>query len=121
MAARRLAHGELERQVLEVLWDRGESMTPREVHERLAADRPLAYTTVMTIVVRLWDKGLLEREPTGRTFAYRPLQSREERAADRMGDLLAAAGDGSVTLARFVEALTPAQRAELRRVIEPGT
>lgn len=120
MAMHRLAHGELERQVLDVLWDNGEPMSPRQVHDLLAGERRLAYTTTMTVMSRLWDKGRLVREPAGRTFLYRPRVSREEAAADRMRQVLATTGDGSVTLARFVEALTDEQRAELRRAMGSG-
>jgi predicted transcriptional regulator len=117
VARGRLAHGELERRVLEVLWDEGRAMTPRQVHDRLVQGRELAYTTTMTVLARLWDKGRLDREPAGRTFRYQPRLSREETAARRMSELLAVTGDGSVTLARFVETLSPAQRAQLRRMI----
>jgi len=113
----RLAMGELEANVMDVLWDNGGWHTPGEVHHVLAADRTLAYTTVMTILVRLWQKGRLERQRDGRAFAYRPLQSREEHAAARMEEMLVAASDRPAALARFVEGLSPADRAQLRRLL----
>jgi predicted transcriptional regulator len=113
----RLAMGELEANVMDVLWDNGGWHTPGEVHDVLAADRALAYTTVMTILVRLWQKGRLERQRDGRAFAYRPLQSREEHAAARMEEMLVAASDRPAALARFVEGLSPADRAQLRRLL----
>ena len=82
--SKKLPSGELENQVLEILWSQGRPMTPRDVHDVLSADRTLAYTTAMTILVRLWEKGLVDRERSGRAFAYRPVLSREERAALRM-------------------------------------
>jgi BlaI family transcriptional regulator, penicillinase repressor len=118
MAGRKLPHGELEGLVMGVLWDATSALTPAAVRDRLDPARPLAYTTVMTILVRLWEKGLLERERAGRAYAYRPRQSREEQAAQRMGDLLAATGDRSVVLSQFVASLTPDQVAELRRLLE---
>jgi predicted transcriptional regulator len=120
VVGRKLPHGELEERVLDVLWEQGEAMTPAAVRERLTPGRPgrpLAYTTVMTILVRLWEKGLLDRDRAGRGYAYRPRLSREERIAERMGDLLDATGERSTALARFVESLTPAQREELRRAM----
>ena len=51
--------GELERAVMDVLWDQGGWLTPGEVHQRL--QDPPAYTTVMTILVRLCGKGRVER------------------------------------------------------------
>src|SRR5712691_566056 len=84
----RLAMGELEAAVMDVLWDRGGWSTPGEVHLVLGRHHPVAYTTVMTILVRLWQKGRLERERDGRAFAYHPILSREEAAADSMQELL---------------------------------
>jgi predicted transcriptional regulator len=114
---KRLASGELENQVLEVVWAAPGPVTPRDVHTSMGNTRTLAYTTVMTILVRLWHKGLLDREPAGRAFAYRPRVSREERAAARMSELLASAGDHSVALTHFLESLPPAQVDDLRRAL----
>ena len=83
----------------------------------LSTSRKLAYTTVMTILVRLREKGLLEREPAGRAFAYRPRVSREQRAAARMNDALTSAGDPSLALTHFVDSLSPDQVDELRKVV----
>jgi predicted transcriptional regulator len=114
----RLAMGALEGAVMDVLWDRGGWLTPGEVHGVLAVDRPLAYTTVMTILVRLWQKGRLERERDGRAFVYRPLETREQHAASRMGEFLVKAGDRPAALAHFLEALPPSDRAQLRRLLQ---
>jgi len=114
---KRLGSGELENQVLDVVWSASGAVTPRQVHEELSTTRELAYTTVMTILVRLSKKGLLEREPAGRAFAYRPRVSREQRAAARMNDALTSARDSSLALTHFVESLPPDQVDELRRVL----
>jgi predicted transcriptional regulator len=117
MAGRKLPHGELESLVMNVLWDSTEALTPAGVRERLAP-RDLAYTTVMTILVRLLDKGMVDRERAGRAFSYRPRQSREEQAAQRMSELLSATGDRSVVISQFVASLPPEQIAELRRALD---
>ena len=114
---KRLAAGELESQVLAVVWDAGGPVTPREVHSAMGTARELAYTTVMTILVRLWQKGLLHREPAGRAFAYRPSVSREERAAARMSELLASSGDRSLALTHFLDSLPADEVDELRRAL----
>lgn len=114
---KQVAGGELEAAVMETLWSRGGWLTPGEVHEVLNGERPLAYNTVMTILVRLHGKGRLERQRDGRAFAYRPLQSREEYAAARMGTVLADVRDRPVALARFVESLPASDRAQLRRLL----
>lgn len=116
----KLPMGELEAAVMDVLWDRGGWLTPGDVHDVLGAERPLAYTTVMTILVRLWKKGRVDRERDGRAYAYRPVQTRQEYAAARMRELLVEAGDRSAALSHFVAALSPADRAKLRRALGRG-
>lgn len=114
---KRLGSGELENQVLDVVWEAPGPVTPREVHAALSRTRPLAYTTVMTILVRLWQKEMLERHPAGRAFAYGPRVSREERAATRMREALAAAGDSSLALTHFVKLLPSEQLDGLRSAL----
>lgn len=80
----RAALGRLERSVMEVLWARGESSV-REVAGEL--ERPLAYTTVMTTLDRLYKKNLLERRKEERAFRYAPRITRsdwERRRADEL-------------------------------------
>lgn len=113
----KLAMGELESSVMDVLWNHGGWLTPREVHEVLADGRDLAYTTVMTILVRLWQKGRLDRQRDGRAFAYRPLLSREEHTATRMRELLAASSDRPTALSHFLATLSSSDRAQLRRIL----
>jgi predicted transcriptional regulator len=120
VAQAKLQMGGLEAMVMDVLWDRRGWLTPGEVHEVLATDRSMAYTTVMTILVRLWQKGRLERQRDGRAYAYRALQSREEHAASRMQELLTRVGDRPTALAYFLEALPPADRDQLRRLLRGG-
>ena len=69
---------DLEADIMEVVWGHGwETFAVGEVHEVLLADREIAYTTVMTTVARLFEKGVLEREKDGRRYLYRPLFTRE--------------------------------------------
>ena len=77
---------QLEESVMEILWVAGESNV-RAVADHL--DRPLAYTTVMTTLDRLYKKGLLERRKSDRAFLYSPKLSRDEFARARAGDLIA--------------------------------
>ena len=116
----RLSTGELERRVLEVMWARDEAMTPRDVHTVLVQERELAYTTVMTILVRLWKKGDVRRDPAGRAFAYQPVRSREEHVAERMRGALAAAADPAAALGHFVQSLDAVERRQLRRLLRRG-
>lgn len=109
--------GELEAAVMNLLWDVGGWQTPGDVHGRLDSTHPLAYTTVMTILVRLWHKGRVERQKAGRAFAYRPTLTRDEDAARRMGEVLTSLGNRAGALNRFVETLSDEDRTELRRLL----
>ena len=114
----RRATGELEAEVLEALWDDGGRMTPSEVGARLHVEQELAYTTVMTVLTRLYEKGVLCRERRGRAWAYQPVSTREEHAAGRMNEILHCGGDRSKALARFVDQMTPAERERLRKLLD---
>lgn len=71
--------GPLETEVMETVWDLGET-TVRDVHAELAKKRDIAYTTVMTTMARLASKGLLTRDTSGLAHRYRPSLSRDEYA-----------------------------------------
>ena len=74
-ADQQLSLGRLEFRLMQILWARGESNV-RDVVQEL--DRPLAYTTVMTTLDRLYKKGLLDRHMPERAFLYSARFSREE-------------------------------------------
>ena len=80
------ALGSLEFELMEILWSRGESNV-RDVIPLL--NRPLAYTTVMTTLDRLFKKGFLCRHKSDRAFVYSPLFSRQEWERKRAGNLVA--------------------------------
>lgn len=78
--------GEREREVLEVLWTLG-GATVQEMARNLEAR--LAYTTVMTVLDRLYKKGLLLREKCERAFLYRPAISQSELEQRRASAMVA--------------------------------
>lgn len=108
--------GALEAAVLEQVWAASDGATPRMVLEAIPGD--LAYTTVMTILNRLWRKGILERERDGRAYRYRPVVSESELVASRMSDALGVASDRPATLSRFVEDLSADDEALLRDLLD---
>lgn len=112
---KRRAMGELEKEILEQIWDEPDGLTPRDVLERRDGD--LAYTTVMTIMHRLWNKGMLERVGEGRTFRYRPLRTESDVIAAKMTAALSVARDREASLSRFVEDLAPGDEAILRSLL----
>jgi predicted transcriptional regulator len=97
--ARRPAGG-LEAEVLAALWAIGRPLTPREVQ------RELAYTTVMTTLTRLHDKGAVDRQRSGRAYAYTPVLDQAGIAASRMREMLDDGQDRRAVLAHFVDSLS---------------
>jgi predicted transcriptional regulator len=115
------ALGELEREIMAQLWDAVEPLTVRQVHERLSAERDLAYTTVMTVLDRLAKKGVVVQERADRAYRYAAAQTREEMTAALMLDALCATGDGAArdaALAHFVGRVGPAGAAALRAALK---
>jgi predicted transcriptional regulator len=113
---------ELEAEIMEEVW-RHDKTTVKQVMEALnrKAKPPRAYTTYMTVMRRLNDKGLLGRRRTGRKDTYAPRLTREEyhelRAASQVRDLVDEFGD--VALAHFaksLQTLDPDRRRQLRRL-----
>ncbi len=99
--------GDLEREVMTQLWDAGEALTVRQVHERVGARKELAYTTVMTVLDRLAKKGVVLQQRADRAYRYLPAQTREEMTAAVMLDALSASTDRDAALAYFVGQLPP--------------
>jgi predicted transcriptional regulator len=116
-AARRRGSGQLEAEILAVLWAGDDPLTPGQVHRML--DAGLAYTTVVTCLSRLHDKGVLTRRRVGRAYAYRPVADQPGLAARRMRQVLDAEHDRQVTLSRFVSELSAEDERVLRAVLGP--
>jgi predicted transcriptional regulator len=110
--------GTLEAEVMNVLRAAGMPLSPGQVRERLATRQPeeLSYSTVVTIVSRLHAKGLLERERSGRAFAYRPLDN-ASLAASQMSQALQAGPDHGAVLSRFVSGLSGRDARLLRDLL----
>jgi predicted transcriptional regulator len=94
--------GELEAAIMDLLWAADASRVVRDVVSDLRPQRPLAYTTVMTVMDNLHRKGWLTRERDGRAWRYSAAVSREGYAAQLMNDALEGTNRAGA-LARFVE------------------
>lgn len=111
------ALGSLEAKIMQALWDGpDEYLSVRKTLPLLDGDP--AYTTVMTVMNRLYEKGLLRRRREGRAWAYRPSLSREAYAASTMSDALRVASDRRAALLHFVADLRPDEAKALRRLLE---
>ncbi len=80
--------GDLEQAVMDVLWATPAAMSVRDVQGKLAPQRVLAYTTVMTVMDRLAKKGQLTRELDGRAWMYQPIYSWVELVSAEIISLL---------------------------------
>lgn len=124
----RRAHGALEAEVLAILWGAGKPLSPAEVREEITrhrasglrndAPKELAYTTVVTILTRLFEKNVLSRERDGRAFRYAPVTDETGLAARRLAGLLDAAPNRRAVLSRFIEDLSDRDEELLRSVLE---
>lgn len=109
--------GSLEAAVLDVLWDSDDPLKPGDVLGALDIEPAVAYSTVLTILRRLWKKRLVTRRKVGKAYFYRPTRSREEQVAETMAAAFAAAGDPSAALGHFVKHLSPDQTSALKRFL----
>ncbi|HEX9519565.1 MAG TPA: BlaI/MecI/CopY family transcriptional regulator [Streptosporangiaceae bacterium] len=110
--------GDLEAVIMDRLWEQGRPMLVREMVEELRRDRPLAYTTVMTVMENLHRKGWLRREREGRAWRYEPAGSRSGYTAALMTDALATSSDRRTALAHFVLQMSPRDAALLREALD---
>jgi predicted transcriptional regulator len=108
--------GELEGEVLAALHAAEAPLTPADVQRALGGG--LAYTTVMTILSRLYTKGFARRLPAGRGYAYCPAQNEAQSVARQMHSLLGVGSDPAAVLAQFVDELDPDEEQLLERLIE---
>lgn len=79
--------GGLEAEIMELLWEESPA-TVRDVHEKLQETRSVAYTTVMTVMSRLANKGLLKRKKQSYAYLYQPVHSRGEFSSSIVGSVL---------------------------------
>lgn len=109
--------GDLEAAVMDVVWDTADAVTVRDVLERLVRDRPLAYTTVMTVMDNLHRKGMLTREKDGRAWLYEATTDRGEYAARVMHDILQSTHDQTAAMSHFIARMTEDESETLRRLL----
>jgi predicted transcriptional regulator len=110
--------GDLEASVMDVLWDAGRPLLVRDVVDRLRPDRPLAYTTVMTVLDNLYRKDWLDRARDGRAWRYEPRLGREAYTAMLMREALSVSGNRTGVLARFVDEIDPEDAAALAELLQ---
>ena len=110
--------GELEAVIMDRLWQSGRPVLVREVLDDLRKDRPLAYTTVMTVMENLHRKGWLRRERDGRAWRYEPTRSRSAYTVELMSDALGTSTDRRTALAHFVLQMSPHDAELLQQALD---
>ncbi len=113
--------GDLEARVMDAVWSE-EGASVRLVCDRLKSERPLSFNTVMTIMNRLVEKGMLKKKMSDGQYAYLPVHTRQE-FIDRVSSkiLKSIMSDPQLfSMAAFVSSLgeDPARLNELRRLID---
>lgn len=99
---------------MDVVWSkRLASFAVSDVLAVLERQRAIAYTTVMTTVARLYDKGLLDRRRDGKRYLYSPKLTREQFLESTARAVLDSAVDGQRAMAMLAEKVSEASDAEL--------
>jgi predicted transcriptional regulator len=106
--------GDLEAEIMECMWNL-DTASVRDVHECLLGRREIAYTTVMTVMTRLAEKGHLQRRPEGRAYIYSPLKTRDAFCTDVVKKVMSGLFGqmDRPVLTHFVESLTDEDAAKL--------
>jgi len=118
----RLPDAELE--VMQVLWRCEAPVARATVEEEMAKLRPMAQTTLLTLLTRLADKGFVRIEKQGRSSVYTPLVAREEyqaRQSKRFVDQLFGGSMSAFASALSASGLSKEDLDELRKMLEEGT
>ena len=113
--------GELEAAVMDRMWNAHDARSVRDIMEELQRERTIAYTTVMTVMERLFRKGMLTREEHNRAYLYQPAQTRADYTAGLMAETLAGSKDKAATLVHFADLVSPREAKQLLQALSERT
>ena len=109
-----------ELQIMSILWRKGRA-TVKQIQVALGPERPLARTTVNTVLTRMKDKGYVEAEEKNFAYEYRPLVERQSVTRSRLSDLVDKVLEGNIALlASYIvenRELTPDQIKALEEIV----
>ena len=110
--------GELEALVLGCLWDAKKSLTSQEIQTECGKQGELALTTVLTVLSRLEDKGLVSRDSDGgRSLLFRAVETREQHTARVMLSMIDEESNPTLALSYFTKGLSKTQRNALKKIL----
>lgn len=110
--------GELESEIMEIIWDQKDAVSVKDIVDILGKRRKIAYTTVMTIMTRLVNKGVLVRRLRGASYLYQPKVSKDQFVAKAVHGIFSSAVStlGEEVLTHFIkeiQKISPKKRQEL--------
>lgn len=109
--------GELEDAVMTRVWQWNRPVTVREVLEDLQQERSIAYTTVMTVMDNLHQKGWVRREVEGRAYRYTAVSTRAAYSAALMNEAWSQSDNPAAALVAFFGMMSPEQREALQAAV----
>jgi BlaI family transcriptional regulator, penicillinase repressor len=113
--------GKVQLEIMHVLWRHGRA-TARQITEELSRTKPIAHSTVQTLLRKLEAKGAVTHEVEDRTFVFRPLFQQSEVTVSATRELLSTLFHGSVSglMAHLLrhERISPGELARLRRLVD---
>ena len=114
--------GVLERMLMDILWSAARPLTANELRDALSdpasTSKPLATTTVLTVLSRLEKKNFVTRDRDIRPHGYSAVSSRAQHTAELMHEVLGTTSDRTATLARFIGNVSPQEAQTLRALLE---
>ncbi|MBI2596098.1 BlaI/MecI/CopY family transcriptional regulator [Candidatus Daviesbacteria bacterium] len=115
--------GELESEIMEIVWQSPDHVSVKIVARTLQKKRKIAYTTVMTIMGRLVDKGLLKRRESDKAYIYQPAYSKEKFltriSRQIIKNFITSFGQSAIAhFAEEVEKLAPEKRRKLQKILK---
>lgn len=110
--------GNLESEIMDIIWQKDSEVTVRDIYEVIAARRKLAYTTVMTIMGRLAEKGILSKRMEGNVSLFTSAMSREAFTNNVVGSVVDSLLEdfADAAIARFVSRVGEGDRETLQRL-----
>ena len=112
---------DLELAVMEIVWRKGQA-TVRDVYEAIQPFRPLAYNTILTVLTKLKEKGIVDSQPVGKAYLYRPRVSETEAAERSVKKVIEQFFSGSsrslVTHLIETESITAEELEELKQLLD---
>ncbi|MFI2318655.1 BlaI/MecI/CopY family transcriptional regulator [Streptomyces sp. CB00072] len=115
--------GDLEDAVMTRVWQWNRPVTVREVLEDLQQERSIAYTTVMTVMDNLHQKGWVRREVDGRAYRYTAVSTRAAYSAALMNEAWSRSDNPAAALVAFFGMMSAEQREALQdavRMVSPN-